>query len=320
MDAEGTAQSASRPPGTAREPIRVVYIAGFGRSGSTLLNLLLARARGLTAHSELANTWRSALRDTVCACGEPFDRCAFWLEVFERAYGGWDRVEGAEAYRRRSAMEPWPRAWLSRLATRLGRGRGDARAHADDMVRLYRAVSDLTGEPIIVDASKSAGPAVALLSRRDVKLHLVHLVRDSRATAFSWNERRYFNVHYSPRQSAVLWAGANAGVMTVKPFAASYLRLRYEDFVADPAGAVREILASVPGAPESIELPSEGEVVHVAHHSLAGNPKVLQATSSAIRLDDEWRAAMRTREKLLVTAVTWPLLALFGYPLTWRGA
>src|ERR1700721_2843331 len=77
-DASAAAVGITGKPGQG--PI-VVYIAGSGRSGSTLLE----RALG-----ELIDLSRQvAAQGERCGGGEPFAQCPFWSRVGDRAFDGW---------------------------------------------------------------------------------------------------------------------------------------------------------------------------------------------------------------------------------------
>ena len=53
-------------------PVKVVYIGGYSRSGSTLLLQLLSGMPAVTAIGELHDVWRRSLRENqLCGCGLP---------------------------------------------------------------------------------------------------------------------------------------------------------------------------------------------------------------------------------------------------------
>jgi hypothetical protein len=61
---------------------RVAYIAGAGRSGSTLLAMLLGALPGCVSIGELRHMWRRGIQlNQRCGCGEPFWDCPFWSDV-----------------------------------------------------------------------------------------------------------------------------------------------------------------------------------------------------------------------------------------------
>ena len=56
--------------------LKVLYIAGVGRSGSTLLERMLGAVPGSVNTGELNAIFsRVATQDQRCGCGEPFSAC-----------------------------------------------------------------------------------------------------------------------------------------------------------------------------------------------------------------------------------------------------
>lgn len=101
-----------------------------------------------------------------------------------------------------------------------------------------------------------------------------------------------------------------------------YLRLRDEDLAARPGEAVERIVRldtapSSQGAAvkEPVELPfvDARTVMLAPTHSIKGNPDRMQTGPVEVRLDDRWQREMRPGHRRLVTALTWPLLARYGY-------
>jgi hypothetical protein len=67
--------------------LKVLYIAGVGRSGSTLLERVLGAMPGAVNGGELNAIFsRVAAQNQRCGCGEPFSECPFWTAVGERAF------------------------------------------------------------------------------------------------------------------------------------------------------------------------------------------------------------------------------------------
>jgi hypothetical protein len=95
-----------------------------------------------------------------------------------------------------------------------------------------------------------------------------------------------------------------------------YLRLRYEDFVREPLPAVRRIVALVGEAPEGLPFLSDTAVRLQPTHSVSGNPNRFTTGSVEVRADDEWMRLMRRTDRMLVTALTLPLLLHYRYPIS----
>ena len=70
------------------DKIKVIYISGSGRSGSTLLSLFLGKVLNGFPAGELRQIWhRGLLKNERCACGKRFRKCDFWNEVIKEALG-----------------------------------------------------------------------------------------------------------------------------------------------------------------------------------------------------------------------------------------
>ena len=73
---------------------RVLVIGGWGRCGSTLLDMMLGQVPGVVSGGEIREIWlRGCVEDRPCGCGKSFHTCPFWTAVGEDAYGGWDRLD-----------------------------------------------------------------------------------------------------------------------------------------------------------------------------------------------------------------------------------
>ena len=74
---------------SAETPLKVIFVAGAGRSGSTLLDRMLGSVPRVASVGELRHIWKLGLaEDEFCGCGEPFSACPFWARVVREALPG----------------------------------------------------------------------------------------------------------------------------------------------------------------------------------------------------------------------------------------
>ena len=303
--------------------VKVLYIAGFGRSGSTILGNLLGGIEGFFHGGELNFIWEHGLiENRLCGCGAPFDECKVWSLVMERAFGGMGGVDAREMARLQASgsrtrhvplmLTPWGRRTL---ASRLEK-------YTARLERLYRAIAESTGSRVIVDSSKMPSYGYALGMAPGIDLYVAHLIRDPRAAAYSWlkeprsdaDERAYMN-RVNTVKSSLLWDVWNVSSEALWSSAPGrYTRLRYEDFVASPRRAIEEILGVLGEDADKLPFVGEREVELGAGHTVAGNPNRFQKGPVRLRSDDEWTSRMRPRDRKLVTLLTLPLLVRYGYP------
>jgi hypothetical protein len=303
------------------EPIKVIYIAGAGRSGSTLIQSILGQQPGVCALGEVSELWTEGFgKNGLCGCNRAFLECDFWQSVTHHAYG---QAPDVEAIRRLA------RSVDSRGATPLhliGGGtrafRATTRSYSDVLLRLYRSALKCSGATVLVDSSKHSNHGLVLARDSRLSLHIVHLIRDPRAVVFSWmrlvrnlnvGEREVFLSRYSPRQSALAWNLRNITATLAGRRAETYTRVRYEDFAAQPKATIAKILAAANHRGAPVSFASEHEVTLEPTHIMWGNPKKFSYGRIPIELDDEWRHSMRWRDRATVAALTWPLAKAYGY-------
>lgn len=313
-------------------PVRVLFIGGLGRSGSTLLERLLGELPGAFAMGEVVHLWQRGVVDGErCGCGAPFRECPLWTRVGQAAFDGWDRLDVADALARKAAADRT--RYIPLLARdRLRPGmRERVDRHNELYRRLYAAVEQVSGAEVLVDSSKSASLAHCLRWCAEVDLRVVHVVRDPRAVAYSWSKvvRRpeaaegsaegEFMARWSPAKTAAHWNAQNMGMDLLARAGVPTLRVRYEDFVAAPVDTVAEI-AAFAGLPDAkAPFVDEDTVELSANHQVAGNPMRFRTGLVALRRDEAWRTAFPATRQALVTALTLPTMTRYGYrPLTER--
>ncbi|WP_104105707.1 sulfotransferase [Nocardioides sp. 616] len=300
----------------------VLYIAGWGRSGSTLAERLLAEIDGVTLLGEVVHLWERGVReDQLCACERPFHQCPFWSEVGRLAFGGWEQVEVDRIAELKSQVD------RQRRLPRTVRRRPDAatRAAIDEYAGWFRAVyaaaQQVSGARILVDSSKEIPTAVTLSHLEDLDLRVLHIVRDARGVAHSWAKvvaRPEADgepmPRFSPARSTALWMSGNLTVQGLAWRGVPVTRLRYEDLVASPAQAVAGAwdALGLPGRPGLPMVDDHSIELHPSH-SVAGNPMRFRTGITELRADDAWRTQMSRSDRAVVTAIAWPLLKRFGY-------
>jgi hypothetical protein len=293
---------------------RVLFIGGYGRCGSTLLDRIIGQTDGFFSAGEVRHLWQEGLEeDRRCGCGKRFSACPLWRRVMERAFpAGLDRSRLRQLRQRVDRPERIPQI----LAGQPASFRRDRDEYADILRRLYAAIHEVTSNRVIVDSSKDVSHGW-LLTQAGIDLSVVHLVRDSRAAAYSW-QRRKFNPgtdadmrRYRPLRAGLEWQSINALTHAQRHTRVPFLRLRYDDFAADPAASVDRVIALTG---ESARPVFDGPTIELApNHMVAGNPNRFTAGAVTVAQDDEWRAHMRPASRLTVSALTWPGLYRYGF-------
>jgi hypothetical protein len=289
------------------EPVRVLYIAGSGRSGSTLVANVLAQVPGCFGAGEVRYLWERGVEEhRLCGCGVVVTECPVWRAVIEEAFGSIDGARAPEVValqRRIQRIRHLPRLLRSVETADLA----DYRAL---LARLYPAMRRVTDCDLIVDSSKQPTYGKILASLDGLDVRTLHLVRDPRATAWSWMRTkpladagaRQYMERMSPAKSSVLWSVWNNATRRIAKRSHA-LRMRYEDFVAAPRARTAELLAFA-GVEAEAPFIDERTIELTPSHTVAGNADRMRSGVVTVRADDEWDRAMAKRDRMLVSALT----------------
>jgi hypothetical protein len=309
--------------------VNVVYIAGWGRSGSTLIGSILGQIPGYFAAGELRYIWdRGLLENWRCGCGEPFRTCPVWSAIM-RQTSGTDVAVGA------SQMSQWSKRVRTRAIPAMWLGLWDRstpdwrRKYLGALGSLYRAVQKVTACPVIVDSSKDPAYGYLLGSIPGVHLYVIHLVRDPRPTAHSWwrrpkphsgvapseGDRVRTMRRIGPLKSTIYWNAWNLGAESL--FAGrcdGYQRMRFEEFLEAPASVLSRLISALPGG-TGASLPSISDRTIELHptHAFSGNPSRFETGPVQLRSDEAWREGLGRLEKSIVMTLAWPLMRRYGY-------
>jgi hypothetical protein len=295
---------------TAR--LSVMFIAGPGRTGSTILGNVLNEVEGCFHVGELRDLWRILALGlpNPCGCGLPLTECPIWSRVLGRVV-----PEGRplEEY----ATEVWGlqrssvrTAHLqSLLKDRLSDG---ARTYSEVMGRVYEAVAEVTGSDIIVDSSKAPAEAAAMLHAPGVVGYVVTLIRDPRAVAHAWSRTNAHLIRQPLLKSSTNWVLQCVGAEWVASKAPASIRIRNEDLIADPEATVGQLLAGV-AASDRVNPVSGRSVTLHGNHTVAGNPGRERTGEVALEPDQRWVRGMSRPRQLLVGACTLPLRVRYRY-------
>jgi hypothetical protein len=303
---------------------KVLYIGGFGRSGSTLVERILGQLPGFCSAGEIVFLWQRGLIDgQLCGCGVPVPECDFWTRVGKSAFGGWDQIDAQEMLALQKRVDR-NRYIPSMVAPRLRpAAQADLDRYTDVLSRLYRGIGEVAGARVVIDASKHASTAFLLRKVPGIDLRVVHLVRDSRGVAYSWTKEvrkpevtgdDAFMPVYSPSSSGRQWVAYNL-LFDALGLLDRTMILRYEALMADPRQGLERILAHAgePVTPESFAFLGDGWVDLGCDHTVAGNPMRFHQGRLDLRLDQAWTTKLPERDRKVVTAITWPLQLRYGY-------
>lgn len=299
----------------SRRLIPLIYIASSGRSGSTLLEMLLAAHSRIATVGEL-HLWPHELQDSSrhlpCGCGSPICACPFWREMHQRVDPmalPEPRIHAFREDHRGGKTLRWE--MLADFgATNLSVA-PDVEVYGKNNVLVLRSFLDLTEEldghrpQWVVDSSKDPYRLLWLIKSNRFHITVLHLVRDPRGFVSSESRNRTaqgVGLRRLALRKSAAWAVQNHLIWRARKSLCdgSYLLIRYEDLAASPGATLQAICAAV-GCDFEEEVLSQFR--RVRSHAIGGNR--IRHDDRPIVLDERWKAALPPSVQAVTQLVTW---------------
>ena len=317
----GAATSVRGKASPTGSKVRVVYVAGSGHTGSTLLAMLLDSHPAIVSVGEIAVKPKIRRRGDDgrqhCSCGATIADCGFWQRLFRRVReDGFDLGPGRWTNDYRSEQR-----WLRRLFAHDSAYRPVRRfqqwaadhlpVHAATLrqtdrvnVSFMRAALEVAGAQVFCDTTKQSMRMRRLLRIPELDVKVITLVRDVRGYVASAKRRGH-----SVRHAASTWLADQEliGEMTRSMPDDRRFLLKYEDLCGDLIPTLQRLYAFC-----GVEDFNPGTVVTSKNHHVLGNSMRLRG-SIHVRLDETWRAALTQQEQDDILAISGRLNRSFGY-------
>jgi sulfotransferase family protein len=308
---------------------RLVYIVGWGRSGSTLLGNILGSLPGAVHTGEIRRFWNYwDRRDRYCGCGETIADCPFWGAVRDEVLAD-PRLPTTDLSELQRVQRQATRTRNTLMVARAGSAdelHSELYATEIEALRcLYRAVARVSQAEVMIDSSKQVPYGALAGMALDTQPTYIHLVRDPRATAYSWQRVRTSGPgddrvmpRYSAFASSVSWVVSNLGADQLRRRRSRVARVGYEDLVESPGSVIGDIAEVLGRSRADVPLEADSTVSLQTNHAFAGNPSRFHRGRIRLRNDDQWVASQRRVDRLVCDLVTFPFLRRFGYSLLVR--
>ena len=226
---------------------KIIYIAGYSRSGSTILDILLGSHSNIFGTGELFYLFEDWLTGTrACTCGEIYKNCEFWKDL-----------KLPQEISLQQAKEIISNVENRKHITALENGK-----ISPDIIQkysliqsaLYDYIFKTSGKDIIVDSSKSsrdmAGRFYALHKYTDYDVYVIHLVKNGLSVVESyvkkgrnWALEGYVkNDRFLAERSSLGWFLANSITQNLgkKMPENRFITIKYEDFVTQPESILQQ--------------------------------------------------------------------------------
>ncbi len=292
------------------QPIPVIYILACGRSGSTLLDLMLDQHPEMESVGEVHHLDRWLSQNLLCSCSQPIDACRYWAKVLEAADLTTAFQVGEPSRARRLKADA---GWTDTAYTE---------AYTNKTETLFQAILATTGRSIVVDSSKTLYRARILQASKRCDVRFIHLIRNGKAYVNSWRtpvarpaasgqvqvRTRSFGPFTATRRWVLNNLAMDRFIRQLPPGHGT--SVRYEALAQNPDTVLRRLCTDLNlDFDTAMCTPSTLDI-----HNISGSRWRMQPqTSVDIRLDDRWRRELPATSAWIFDLIGGAAARKFGY-------
>jgi hypothetical protein len=287
----------------------LIYIMGDGRSGSTVLATLLGNHPQVTSVGELSK-W-PGFEGRPKQGDDKEGLVQFWSDVLTAYQNQHTDTSFSQLVDVQNQFEDYGRL----PSVLLGRTPRWAREiYHNHTIKLVRAITEVTGDNVLVDSSKRMGRAHMLTRNPYVDAKVIHIVRDPRGALWSQMKRDVEQKHKKPLQALGHYWLKNFSCHLVSWFSRDkqVMRVRYEDLSLRSKDVLTRLEAFLGMPLEPLQEQVAADRPLVVEHLLDGN-RLRRQRELRLRIDEAWRSGLSGFWKATALLLTWPFSAVYGY-------
>jgi hypothetical protein len=300
--------------------VKVLYIAGFERSGSTIINRVLGQVDYFVAWGELRDIWLHGIAENrICTCGKLFADCSSWQKVFNEAFDGTENINISDM------LELQKKTRSMVLSHYFGLLKDDkfkqkVGQYLTNLEKLYQAIQFNTGSKVIVDSSKASWYGYILGLLPSVDLYVVHIVRNPKGICYSLEQRKRKGEPecqwYNPLHASLSWNLKNYAVeMLLNTSSKRYLRISYESFIQNPKITIESVLDLLDEKATNLPFLDSSTIKMSTDHIITGSPSSRSDIGTVkLSLDEKWKKSMRELDKTLINILTFLFVKRYSQP------
>jgi hypothetical protein len=284
---------------------RIVYIMGAGRSGSTVLNIILGAHPEVEAIGE-AKHW-AIFKGLPREDDINSEDHIFWQNVLEeyiRLDPNFPGFSTLETIRHKvESHSGFIKRFLKNEDSKL------ADEYDRHLSKLFLSVYQASGKKVILDASKNISRAQRLLETSEFDVKVIHLIRDPRGIVWSFMKKNVEHKPKKPFKALLDYILLNLAAVYLRySFKDAVLKVKYENLIRHPQRVFQQICDFIGidegGISEKLENGAEFKVTHI----IDGN-RIRKNRAIKFSPDEEWKTKLPFWHRALCM-LAWPVYLL----------
>lgn len=281
--------------------MKLVYLLGAGRSGTTLLATILNAHPRIQTLGEMHQFLDFAIEDKPCSCGREVSQCSYWGPIIS----GLGATKEALVELARYAEVCEKHRHIPGLLFRKGLNH----RYSTIQAKIFKTIATHTQKPVLLDSSKYLARYLLLSRNREIEIRGIYVVRDVRGLIDSFSKK--VQTSRSPLSAIVYYLLINFFGEILYRTDNRIVKIRYEDVMEHPGEYLNRLYAhALDKKAEAIRLPESYDIPHI----VGGNR---MKTSKQVRIlkDERWKTTMPRWQQLIYYFLAFPVMTINRYKL-----
>lgn len=280
------------------EKVKLIYLFGAGRSGTTILSTVLNAHKEIKAVGELHQFYEYLSSSSECSCGSPLETCNFWNAIVHRLPYSQNQVD--LALNETEGQEKHKKVLMATFRT-------PSSSYISYQKELLTAIYDEIEEKYILDSSKYLARYLWLKKMPLLDVKGIYMVRDVRGVVNSFKK----NVQTSrkPLSAIFYYISVNVVAQLVCWFHKGALKIRYEDLMEKPNETTQKIFRHL--GLETKLFDFNNEFFEMPH--IIGGNRIKSKSKLKLSPDEKWKTEISKSKKIIYYILAFPIMTLNKY-------
>jgi hypothetical protein len=281
--------------------IKIIYLLGAGRSGTTLLGTILNSHSKICTIGEMHQFPDYLLNNKACSCGDKLTQCEFWRTIIKLTdFSGID-LENLE----RTVKQKESHTNILKLLFKTKVDEPYLKFHN----LIFESISKQHKEQLLLDSSKYI--ARYLLLKKSDKLNIkgIYVTRDVRGVINSFSKK--VQTPKSAIGTIIYYMLINSFAELLSLMDKDIIKIKYEDFINAPLPTLNKIYNHVLNPQEKAE--SISKIFDMPH--IIGGNRMKKKSKITIEGDEKWKNNICRPKQIIYYILAAPIMLLNRYKI-----
>jgi len=289
--------------------IKLIYLLGAGRSGTTALATILGNNKAIHTIGEMHQFYDHLRGKKNCSCGELLSNCDFWSQVIAELPTQIvlepNKIQNISDQLEYHSSLPKHLLGIHNL--------NDIKTYNFFQSSILQPTLEISNSSYLLDSAKYLGRYLALKKNADLEITGIYLVRDVRGVVNSFQKK----VQSSRKPLSAIFYYLSVNIVAEFIYLRnkrSILKIRYEDLIHYPINTLDKIEKKLEVDLSEVKQKIIDKNTFGIGHIIGGN-RLKHNSSIVFTSDEKWKEHIPRHKQFLYYLLAFPIMLINRYKM-----